>query len=79
MINDKSLIAARNINNGGTATTTGANGNFNNSSGDVQVESGDISYHIVSIAPTKREFLNPNSTLGRELNDLKYDVSHIEN
>jgi hypothetical protein len=79
VINDKSLIAARNINNGGTATTTGANGNFNNSSGDVQVESGDISYHIVSIAPTKREFLNPNSTLGRELNDLKYDVSRIEN
>ena len=37
----------------------------------MQVDSGEISYHISSIDPTNHEFLDPTSQLGRYLGRLK--------
>ena len=74
-ITDKSLIAARNLNgpNGGNI----GNSN-NNNQDDMYVDSGEISYHIVQVIPTNQDFLNKNSVLGMELEDLKYDVRDID-
>ena len=45
----------------------------------MQVDSGEISYHIVSINPKNHEFLDPTSQLGMGLGRLKFDVNQIEN
>ena len=45
----------------------------------MQVDSGEISYHIVSINPTNHGFLDPTSQLGRYLWRLKSDAKKIEN
>lgn len=72
VINDKSLIATNSIANGTTNNTS-----FTNTD-DVQVDSGDISYHIVNISPTNKNFLDSTSVLGGRLNALKFDVTSIE-
>ena len=56
VINDKSLISAHNINFDGSS---GGNTNFNMTKYDIQVDSGEISYHIVTISPSNRAFLDP--------------------
>ena len=71
VINDKSMI------------TTNANANTSNNpslnnNDDVQIDSGDISYHIVHISPTDKNFLESTSVLGTRLNALKFDVTSIE-
>lgn len=80
LINDKGLIAPRNNNaTGGSGGGQQSNGNYNNNNDDAaQVDSGELSYHIVNILPTNRDFLHRHSQLGRELNDLKYNATHIE-
>jgi hypothetical protein len=80
LINDKGLIAPRNNNaTAGTAGQQQSGGNYNNNNDEAaQVDSGELSYHIVNILPTNRDFLHRHSQLGRELNDLKYNATHIE-
>ena len=43
----------------------------------MQVESGEISYHILSINPANHEFLYPISQLGRDLGRIKFNVKQI--
>ena len=46
----------------------------------MQVYSGEISFHVVSINLTKHEYLAPTSQLGRYLGHLTLDVKDkIEN
>ena len=56
--NYKSLISARNINNSGSS---GGNKQFNSIKDDVQVDSGEIRYHIVSISYSNCAFLGTTS------------------
>ena len=76
LINDKSMIAAKHT---GVGTVSGSNNNNTNVDEDIQVESGEISYHIVHIIPTNKDFLDPNTRLGLRLKGKKFDVSTIEN
>ena len=64
VINDKSRIASRKINNNDGSNTAAK---YNTNEEGMQVDSGEISYHIVSINPTNHEFLDPTSQLGRYL------------
>ena len=75
VINGKSLIAAHNINFSGSNS---GNTNFNSTEEDVQVNSGETRYHIVSISPRKRVFIGPTTRYGTELSCLKLDVTQIE-
>ena len=76
VINAKSLIAFRKTNN----TNFGNNAsNNNNNKEDMQVHSGEISSHKVSINPTNYEFIDPTSQPDRDLDRLKFDVRKIEN
>ena len=68
VISDKSLIS-QDKNTIGYNSTTEA---------DAQIDSGEICYHIVQIIPSDRDFLDPTTTLGSELSDLKFDVSTIQ-
>ena len=74
VINDKSLIDDRKINNSDSGTTATK---YNTNEEDMQVDSGEISYHIIIIDPTNHEFLDPTSQLGRGLCHLKLDVKEI--
>ena len=79
LINDKGLIAPQNNNATGGSGGQQSNGNYNNGNDDAaQVDSGGLSYHIVNILPTNRDFLHRHSRLRRELNDLKYNATLIE-
>ena len=42
-----------------------------------QIDSGEISYHIIQIIPNNRDFLDPNTVLSAQLNEMKFDVSAI--
>ena len=68
IINDKSLIS-QDTNTVGYSNTTDT---------ESQIDSGDISSHIVQIIPSNRDFLDPTTTLGRKLSELKFDVSKIQ-
>ena len=61
VINNKSLISARNINSDGSS---GGNTNFNSTEEDIQFDLGGIIYHIVSISLSNREYLGPNNLYG---------------
>ena len=67
-INDKSMMA-QDKNTAGYANTVET---------ELQCDAGEISYHIVQIVPSNRDFLDPATNLGRELSDLKFDVSGIQ-
>jgi len=67
VINDRTLVA-----------NNATNGNFNsNNNEDVQVDNGEINYHVISLRPTNRAILNPVSLLGAALKGIKFDVSTI--
>ena len=67
VINDRTLVA-----------NNATNGNFNNNnSEDVQVDNGEINYHVISLRPTNQALLNPVSLIGAALKGLKFDVSTI--
>jgi hypothetical protein len=68
LINDKTLVE------GATPTN---NNNVNNE--NAQVESGEINYHIVSIQPTNRAFLNTRTDLAQDLRARKFNTSIFEN
>jgi hypothetical protein len=79
LINDKGLIALQNNDANGGSGGQQSNSMYNNNNDDTaQVDSGELSYHIVSILPTNRDFLHRSSQLGRELNDLKYNALNIK-
>ncbi len=76
LINDKGLIAPNESANVGGSNSSS---NYNNNNEErVQVDSGDCNYHVVSISPTNRAFLDNSTDLGKELNALKYKVCEIE-
>ena len=75
VINDNSLMYSRKINNTNSSNT---DANYDTNKEDIQVESGKISYRIVSINPTNHEFLDPTSQLGQDLGRLKFNVKKIE-
>ena len=64
------------MNNASDGTTTV---NYNDNEEDMQVGSGEISYHILSINPASDGFLDPNSQLGRDLSCLKFDLKQLKN
>ena len=76
-INDKGLIAPPSSNNS-NGTNNGPNSNYNNGPEVVQVDASDISYHVVSIIPTERDFLDITTEYGLQLNALKFDAVHID-
>ena len=77
-INDKGLIAPPSSNNSNGTNNGPSNSNYNNGPEVIQVDASDISYHVVSIIPTERDFLNINTQYGRQLHDLKFDASHFD-
>ena len=54
-----------------------ANNGQNSNNVDENVGSGKINYHIVQLMPTDVRILDSTTSLGRELDSLKYDVSQI--
>eukprot|EP00957_Ditylum_brightwellii_P020388 1537734-Ditylum_brightwellii.AAC.1 len=75
IINDQSLIAARKIANNGI----NQNSNNNNSSNEeLQVDAGEILYHSVQIFPSNCDFLDSDTTLGQQLNAMKFDAAEID-
>ena len=76
VINDESLIDSRKINN-----TNGGNtaANYNTKKEDIQVDSDEIIYHLVSINATNHESLYLYHQLGRYLCHLKFNVKKIVN
>ena len=79
IINDQSLITARKINYGGNINGNAKSTNNNISNDDIQVDSDDISYHFVHIAPTNHDFLDYTTGLGQQSEALKFNVAEIEN
>ena len=73
VINDKNIIALNNAKGRNTAAKYNTNKEY------MHVDSGEISYHIVSINPTNHAFLDPTSQLGRYLGSLKFYVKIFEN
>ena len=71
IINDRSLIVARNGNNTGN--------HHNNTEEDVLVDAGDICYHFVQIILTNRESLDPRIPIYQNFCELKYGVTKIRN
>ena len=63
VINDRSLVTKGN--------GTGNNGNTKE---EVQVQSGDVNYHIVELHPSNRSFLDKTSGLGMRLETRKFNV-----
>jgi hypothetical protein len=53
------------------------NNNNNNNNELVQVDNGDANIHIIQIVPTNRDFLNPETVLGGQLSDMKFDVTQF--
>ena len=70
-ITDKSMITA-------VALNTSSNPSYNNNPETVHVDSGDISHHIIQIMPNNHDFLDKNTELGKQLQDLKFDVLNID-
>lgn len=69
IINDRALVGNNGNNN---------NSNMNNSNNEeVQVDNGEVNYHIIQMQPTDHELLNPHTALGSELQELKFDVSNF--
>ena len=68
-ITDKSLTSAKPSNN---------TLNHNSNDEEIHVDAGDISYHIVSVYPTNRDFLDPSKSLFDRLKRKKFDVMAIE-
>ena len=74
-MNDKGLLAPRNDN--ANSTTQNSHYNNNNEQDAAQVGSGELTYHIVNIVPTNRDFLDVETDLGALLNNAKFDTSTI--
>ena len=71
VINYKIIVAYQKINNDNSRNNYSS---YNTNEEDIQVESGEISCHVVSINPKNYELLYPNYQLGRDLGRLKFDV-----
>ena len=67
LINDRSLVSNANTNNN----------HGNNGADTVQVDNGDVHFHIIEILPTDRSMLNHLSVLGAQLNNHKFDVNQM--
>ena len=55
------------------------NTNYTNNEEHIQVYLGDVSYHIVNVILTNRDFFHSSNQLGKDLIQLKFEVSDIEN
>lgn len=64
-VNDLSLLEGNLLNNGKP----------NSNDPNLKVDAGDLNRHIVHILPSDRDFLDKSTSLWKELDDLKYDVS----
>lgn len=64
LINDRLLVSRNN--------------NQRQQNEDVQVDNGEINYHICQILPTDADFFNPNTVNGRWLDSKKFDVSKLK-
>ena len=69
MINDAAIL---NSNNSGTAFTSGKDQADSN-----KVLSEEVTSHIVQIFPTRREYLDPSSEEGKEIESLRFDLSSL--
>jgi len=67
LINDRSLVSNANTNNN----------HGNNGADTVQVDNGDVHFHIIEILPTDHSMLNHLSVLGAQLNNHKFDVNQM--
>jgi hypothetical protein len=67
-INDRGLTNGNN---------NSSNPNHNNENA-VQVDTGDLSTHIVNIIPINQEFLDSTTVLGYQLDRMKFDPTTIE-
>jgi hypothetical protein len=68
IINDRSLVS-------NNSNSNSNNNNNRNENENMKVDSGEIHFHITQILPTDRSMLDPESTMGRQLNSLKFDIS----
>ena len=59
------------------ATPVNKNNFANTEEEDVQVDAGEISYHIVQLVPYNSDLLDITTTKGKELEAKKYDVSNL--
>ena len=69
MINDAALL---NSNNSGTSVTNGKDQGDSN-----KVLSEEVTSHIVQVFPTRREYLNPSSNEGKEIEKMRFDLSSL--
>ena len=76
VINEISLIASLKTSND-NGRNTAANNNTNEEY--IQLDSGEISYYIISINTTNHESLDPNYQFNRYLGSLKFNIKKIEN
>ena len=69
LINDAAIL---NSNNSGTSVTTAKDQADSN-----KVLSEEVTNHIVQIFPTRREYLNPSSDEGKEIEKMRFDLSSL--
>ena len=72
MINDKSLLQGKN-----QGTRQQLSMHQNNVEDNIQVDAGEINYHMVEIRATNNDVDNIATDLGKELHALKFDVTTI--
>ena len=63
----------------GTIGSSSTGQNNNSVDEEAQVDTGEISYHIVHIIPTNRDLLDETTVKGSILKSKKFDMSVIEN
>ena len=78
-IADKGLIVPKTNMNGATTNANNQHLKYGNKDDDkVQVESSQLSYHIVSIQPSNSDFFDIQSEKYQLLQSMKYDVTDLE-
>ena len=65
-MNDRSLVSNK------------TNSQNNNNDKDIRVADNDTNYHIVEIQPTDCDILPAETSLGHDLNVVKYDINLIQ-
>jgi hypothetical protein len=72
VINDRKMVENNANKDANGRQMNRANGGMNE---EIQVDAGNISYHVAELLPTNRELLDNNTVLGLRLHAMKYDVS----
>ena len=71
VINDRTMLDGTTNRNTNTAANRGSTNE------NLQVDNGDVNYHITKIIPTNPDFADLTSALGQELLGKKFDVSSL--